>query len=778
MASEIEEVEDIAKPSERPVYLKKFNLYRTHSYFYMIGQDKSGAVRRVLKISRLEPFELDITEDSTTYSEVDCKELLKRIDDGNMSTGGLKFVTTCYGIVGFIKFLGPYYMLLVTKREKIGVICGHAIYSITGTDLFSIPNSTVLSNMAYSKNENRYLKLLCTVDLTRDFFFSYSYNIMCSLQKNMRDHEAGHFLYETMFVWNEFMTRGIRNHLKNTLWTVALVYGFFKQVNLQISGKCFNLILIARRSRHYAGTRYLKRGVTEEGYVANDVETEQIVITDAPDGCTQISSVVQNRGSIPLFWSQETSRWHMKPDIILSKKDPGYKATRLHFINLAKRYGNPIIILNLIKIREKRPRESVLCAEFHNAIDIINRDLRAENRLKFLHWDLSNFSRSKTMNVLLILAKLAEQALKLTGIFYCQAQSSSKRKEIFNWFSSENSERSNIIKASFQNGVLRTNCIDCLDRTNVAQFAYGLVAFIRQLNTLRLLDTPSIDLDSPLADELLRLYEMMGDELALQYGGSAAHNKIFCQRRGQWKAATKSQELFRILQRYYSNTYRDAEKQDAINVFLGHYKPHQGNLELWVLDSDQHPPNARNGRPYFLQENARSEILRSLSDGIVLSEAKSPNENANVSKEEKIKPVFPDKMQDSNKGHSESAPDIFTCKIQASYFRFTPGLPDRQLFPKNSEEDLFSSNFIDLDWNSQSENLYEEEMYDGYPVVNHDGLSSDNLVNELNVGGESGCSMQGKETNTKDREHDGECSSNILADFSFARMMEKCCSFN
>ena len=93
-----------------------------------------------------------------------------------------------------------------------------------------------------------------------------------------------------------------------------------------------------------------------------------------------------------------------------------------------------------------------------------------------------------------------------------------------------NSERSNIIKASFQNGVLRTNCIDCLDRTNVAQFAYGLVAFIRQLNTLRLLDTPSIDLDSPLADELLRLYEMMGDELALQYGGSAAHNKVinFC----------------------------------------------------------------------------------------------------------------------------------------------------------------------------------------------------------------------------------------------------------
>ena len=33
----------------------------------------------------------------------------------------------------------------------------------------------------------------------------------------------------------------------------------------------------ARRSREYAGTRYLKRGLNNQGYAANDVETEQIV---------------------------------------------------------------------------------------------------------------------------------------------------------------------------------------------------------------------------------------------------------------------------------------------------------------------------------------------------------------------------------------------------------------------------------------------------------------------------------------------------------------------
>jgi hypothetical protein len=95
----------------------------------------------------------------------------------------------------------------------------------------------------------------------------------------------------------------------------------------------------------------LKRGVNRNGDVANDVETEQIVSEDVPeDHPMQISSVVQNRGSIPLFWSQETSRLNLKPDIVLSKKEPNYEATRLHFDNLVERYGNPIIILNLIKV--------------------------------------------------------------------------------------------------------------------------------------------------------------------------------------------------------------------------------------------------------------------------------------------------------------------------------------------------------------------------------------------------------------------------------------------
>lgn len=78
-----------------------------------------------------------------------------------------------------------------------------------------------------------------------------------------------------------------------------------------------------------------------------------------------------------------------------------------------------------------------------------------------------------------------------------------------------------------QNGVLRTNCIDCLDRTNVAQFVYGLASLQHQLYTLHLIYSPRVDLDEPLANDLMTLYEEMGDILAMQYGGSGAHNKVY-----------------------------------------------------------------------------------------------------------------------------------------------------------------------------------------------------------------------------------------------------------
>ncbi|WZZ21899.1 hypothetical protein YC2023_123286 [Brassica napus] len=767
--------------------MQEFKLFETQSNFYMIGWNGNG-VYRVLKIDRLDASELNVSEDSTAYTKKECYELLKRIHEGNKATGGLKLVTLCYGIIGFIKFLGPYYMLVITERREIGEICGHRVYEVSKSDIISLRNSSVLSNFANSRDENRYKRLLCMVDLTKDFFFSYSFNIMRSFQKNICDRESGGTLYKKMFVWNEFLTRGIRHHLRNTVWTVALVYGFFKQTSLSEAGRNFKLTLIARRSRHNAGTSnmkslqikptllitYLKRGINESGNVANDVETEQIVSEDVPeDHPMQISSVVQNRGSIPLFWSQETSRMNIKPDIVLSKRDLNFEATRLHFENLVDRYGIPIIILNLIKTKERRPRESVLRAEFANAIDFINKDLPEENRLRFLHWDLHKHFQSKTANVLALLCKVATCALMLTGFFYYQVTPAMKLDGYLSLSSSDadmsprNSSdddsgeydspeknfrpSKNVDNGDFdvkpsrlQSGVLRTNCIDCLDRTNVAQYAYGWAALGQQLHALGIRDAPTIELDDPLSSSLMGLYERMGDTLAYQYGGSAAHNKVFSERRGQWKAATQSQEFLRTLQRYYNNAYMDADKQDAINIFLGTFQPEQGKQAVWELRSDSQS-NGRNGE-LSMEEDERFFVKRCLSDGNILHESRTPM-SAMSSKHESISRKGLSSRQVTHIV-SESSPDMPAADVALS--RCAPSMPsshffgDAQKVQRNGsnsnylseQEDMSSvSNFVDVEWLSSSENLCEnDQLYRSSALAScstAEMSSSENIISEI-----------------------------------------------
>ncbi len=47
-----------------------------------------------------------------------------------------------------------------------------------------------------------------------------------------------------------------------------------------------------------------------------------------------------------------------------------------------------------------------------------------------------------------------------------------------------------------QKGIARTNCIDCLDRTNAAQFVIGKRALGHQLHALGIIDGPSINYDT------------------------------------------------------------------------------------------------------------------------------------------------------------------------------------------------------------------------------------------------------------------------------------------
>ncbi|GFH19714.1 SAC domain-containing protein, partial [Haematococcus lacustris] len=79
-------------------------------------------------------------------------------------------------------------------------------------------------------------------------------------------------------------------------------------------------------------------------------------------------------------------------------------------------------------------------------------------------------------------------------------------------------------------------------------------------------------------------------------------------------------DVITSIRRFYSNSITDAEKQDAINLFLGNYVPSTpGQPELWELENDVYlhatdPSTGRRKRDSLLAGSWPSGPPHSLSD--------------------------------------------------------------------------------------------------------------------------------------------------------------------
>ncbi|CAG8528223.1 3949_t:CDS:10 [Paraglomus brasilianum] len=581
--------------------LSKFILYETKAYYYMVGCNQTDTRFRILKIDRTSVSELNVIEDDAIYSKQEINDILTGLGEGNRVTGGLNKVLEAYGIVGFVRFTEGFYMSLIMKRSPAALIGGHYIYNIDETKLLGINSQ---SKPEKNSEEQRYISTFQNVDLAKNFYFSYTYDITHTLQHNMtRPPDRRNFSYNEMFVWNHYLLEtGFRSLKNHSDWILPVIYGFVTQSKISVYGRNIFLTLIARRSRYYAGARFRKRGTNDQGYVANDVESEQIVaemsttsfhfsgnkLFDNPN----YSSYVQHRGSIPLFWSQDITNMVPKPPISINFRDPFFSAAALHFDNMFKRYGAPIIVLNLIKMKEKTPRESILGDEFAATIEYLNQFL-PPNCLKYVAWDMSKAKKSDE-DVVRALEKFNEEFIADTGFFHSGPEPSINvlRRE-------EKEGKPQTRRRHFrQNGVIRTNCIDCLDRTNAAQLIIGKCALAHQLYALGIIDTPSIPYDSDVVNMLTEMYHVQGDTIALQYGGSNLVSTMDAYRKiNAW--SNQSRDVIESIKRYYNNAFT-------------------GKPSLWELESDftLHFEDPRFRRP------RRSYINWWTKDALVLNEGK------------------------------------------------------------------------------------------------------------------------------------------------------------
>lgn len=219
--------------------MNRFSVYETASRYYVVGLDVSERRYRILKIDRTTTgAELNMTDDKIAYSLKEINQLLDTIDDGNRGTGGIKLRCTAWGLLGFIKFTGPYYMLLITKKSPVAMIGGHYIYQIEGTDLVPLAPARSKSD-SRDAEEQRFLGILNNLDLTRSFYYSYSYDITHTLQHNITKERTtlakdlrppAEHGFNSMFVWNEYLLRPACSALPDAYdWCRPIIHGYIDQ---------------------------------------------------------------------------------------------------------------------------------------------------------------------------------------------------------------------------------------------------------------------------------------------------------------------------------------------------------------------------------------------------------------------------------------------------------------------------------------------------------------------------------------------------------------------
>ena len=299
------------------------------------------------------------------------------------------------------------------------------------------------------------------------------------------------------------------------------------------------ITLISRRSVKRPGLRYLRRGVDDKGHTANSVETEQILSTPSWAESNKVYSFSQFRGSIPLYFSQSPYSFKPVPELQHSY-ERNHAAFRRHFTNLTGRYGGVQIAL----LVEKHGVEAKIGEEYEKHMEQLNKENGINGtELGFKWFDFHAMCRGmKFENVSILMDSLNS---KLDSF-------------------SETIEVNGKIQQK-QSGILRTNCMDCLDRTNVVQSACGQRALEQQLAA----EGIALDFQTDVSTQWFNtLWADNGDAISKQYSSTAALKGDYTRtRKRDYRGALNDFGL--TLSRFFNNIVNDFFSQAAIDYLLG-----------------------------------------------------------------------------------------------------------------------------------------------------------------------------------------------------------------
>lgn len=375
------------------------------------------------------------------------------------------------------------------------------------------------------------------------FFYSSDFDLTSTLQGrgvNLKQRLSVD-LYHTDYMWNDFMMQGIvsfRNNLSdkdkrvldNDHFLTTVIRGFAETLNTAVNGRSSKITIISKQSWKRAGTRFNVRGVDDDGNVANFVETELIY----NDG-HQVFSFTQIRGSIPVFWEQDTAL--ISPKVQVTRSFDATQPTfEKHFENLNSKYG-PVHIVNLLS----KTRASEI--ELSNTYKKHFLELRKKNPDSVFFTDFDFHQET---------SKTYADATRLLPLL----------NESFDDFEYFLFDLDRSVTICEQKGTFRTNCLDCLDRTNVIQQVISLQTLIDHFEKKHVHDLSS------LKNSHSTLWADHGDRISQIYTGTNALKSSFS-RSGKMGFAGALSDATKSISRIYINNFVDKNKQQLTDTLLG-----------------------------------------------------------------------------------------------------------------------------------------------------------------------------------------------------------------
>jgi hypothetical protein len=373
------------------------------------------------------------------------------------------------------------------------------------------------------------------------------------------------------FLWNSYMISPLvkfrsrlvaheREALDSTRILTSAIRGFVLTITLPASsaplrasktGLPSTLTLISRLSCRRAGTRFNSRGIDDDGNVANFVETETIYWS--PSGIC--FSYAQIRGSVPVFWEQQPGLLPGQQKITITRSAQATQpAFDKHFEDLEHNYG-AVHVVNLLS--ESKPGEAELTGLYrygvqHASINQVSSQRHVSDHTLLRETEFDFHAETKGPNgyeaASMIRNYIQESADGFAYYLSEQVEDPAEASE----GSAKHSWRSVVVLQ--QEGVFRTNCLDCLDRTNLIQ------TIISQMALEAFLSHRGERASQDFWMRHSSLWADNGDALSRTYAGTGALKTSFT-RHGKMSLAGAFADARKSATRLYINNFADKGRQ-------------------------------------------------------------------------------------------------------------------------------------------------------------------------------------------------------------------------